>query len=95
MFHEPSVSGEMRGTPNQWQAIADMLKAEREAIAEHCQRRLKISMAEYRAKTDGGLMYFVGWKEALKIGAVDEVVVSVKRLHERMLHSNKVTPKQL
>jgi ATP-dependent protease ClpP protease subunit len=85
MFHEPSLSGNMRGTPNQWQAITDMLKATREAIAEHCVSRLKVTMAEYRNKTEGGKMWFLNWREAGAVAAVDGIVESVKKLHGKML----------
>jgi ATP-dependent Clp protease protease subunit len=85
MAHEPAIGGNFYGTPNQWQAIANWLAASREALAEHCQHRLKISMAEYRKRTDGGLMWWINYKEAVKVGAVDEIVDSVKNLHNRML----------
>jgi ATP-dependent protease ClpP protease subunit len=90
MFHEPALSGQMSGQPNQWQAIADMLKAEREIVAEHCAHRLSISLKQYREKTDGGQMWWLTHEEALKVHAVDSITKSVKALHRQMLQ--RATP---
>lgn len=84
MAHEPALSGQMRGTPNQWQAITDMLKAERDALAEHCAARLKVSLKYYHSRTDGGQMWWMTHVEATKVAAVDEVVKSVKDLLQQM-----------
>lgn len=71
MAHEPSMSAQFEGHPNEWQAMADRMAAEREILAEQCQHRLRVSMAEYRRRTDGGLMWFMTWREAKEINAVD------------------------
>lgn len=84
MFHEPALSYSVEhGQPNEWRSLAEMMEAEREIIAEHCQHRLKVSMAEYRRRTDGTLMWFMTWRDALKFGAVDGVVSSVKSEFKR------------
>lgn len=94
MAHEPALGGMFRGQPNQWQAIAEMMKAERDAMAEHCAHRLKISLAEYHAKTDGSKMWFLNHAEALKVGAIDEIGGSVKALHKKMRAAKTKSPKQ-
>jgi ATP-dependent protease ClpP protease subunit len=80
MFHEPSLGGAMSGTPNQWQAIADMLKAMRIAIAVHCSARMNVTLDYYMSKTDGGQMWFLNGDEAMATGAVDQVVDSVAQV---------------
>ena len=94
MFHEPALSGQMGGQPNQWAAIAAMMKAEAEMLAEHCVHRMKISLKEYHAKTDGSQMWFLNHREAMKVGAIDEVVVSARSLLKRMQESKESYPKQ-
>ncbi len=94
MAHEPALGGGFSGQPNQWQGIANMMKAEADALAEHCQHRLKISLKEYHEKVDGSKMWFLTHNEAMKVAAVDEVVVSVRALHDRMLHSKTKFEKQ-
>lgn len=89
MTHEPSVGVEMSGQPNEWQSLADAINAERAAMAAHCQHRLKISMEEYRAHTDGGKQWWILPAEALKITAVDEVVDGVEKLHKRLIAKGK------
>lgn len=77
MAHEPSLSGIFYGQPNQWEALTEMLKALRVAMAEHCNRRLTTSVKEYRARTDGGKMWWFTWQDGLKFHAVDKIVDDV------------------
>lgn len=94
MFHEPALGGMLQGQPNQWAAIAAMMKAEAEILAEHCAHLMKISLKEYNAHVVGSQMWFLTHREAMKVGAVDEVVVSVRSLQKRMETSKTITPKQ-
>lgn len=94
MAHEPSLGGMFRGQPNQWQAMADMMKAERAAMAEHCAHRLKISVVDYRKKTDGGQMWFLLHDEAMKVGAIDAVASTVRSVHEQMQEREAVAYKR-
>jgi ATP-dependent Clp protease protease subunit len=94
MAHEPALGGSFRGQPNQWEAIAQMMKAERDALAEHCNHRLNITLQRYHELTDGGKMWWLLHEEAKKVAAVDEVVKSVRSMHEKMLHSATKAPKQ-
>ncbi len=86
MAHEPAIGGMAHGQPNFWISLADMMKAERDALAIHCQHRLKISLAEYHKRTDGGLMWWLLSDEAKKVGAIDGTAKTVKSLHKEMLH---------
>lgn len=84
MAHEPSLTTVFGGQPNEWQARADSMAAEREALAEQCCRRLKVSMEEYRKRTDGGQMWFMNWRDAVKFGAVDGVVMNAKSVARQL-----------
>lgn len=94
MAHEPALGGMFHGQPSQWQAIANMMKAEAEAMAEHCIHRTKISLKEYHEKTDGSQMWFFNHTEALKRGVIDCVAASVKSVHDQMLHRDAAAYKQ-
>lgn len=89
MAHEPAIGGNIHGQPNFFIAIADMMRAERDTLAIHCQHRLKVSLAEYHKHTDGGLMWWMLSDEAVRVGAVDGVRQTVKSLHKNMLHPKK------
>lgn len=82
MAHEPSLGAILRGTPNEWQAVASMLKALSNAIAEHCAHRLSITIDEYKSKVTGGQMWWLNWEEAVGVEAVDGTVSSVSELVE-------------
>jgi ATP-dependent protease ClpP protease subunit len=84
MAHEVSFTIHGRGQPNFWRSIADWIKAHNDAFAEHCAHRLKITLAEYHARTDGGKMWWLNWEEALKVGAVDVVVDSVVEVEKAL-----------
>jgi ATP-dependent protease ClpP protease subunit len=88
MFHSPSLGAMFQGTPEQWQAVADMLKAMANAIANHCAYRMNISLEQYHEKTDGSKMWWLGWEEALSVQAIDMAVPSVAyviQLHKELL----------
>lgn len=86
MAHEPSIGGMVQGQPNFFIAVAEMMKAERDVLAIHCAHRLKVSLAEYHRRTDGGLMWWMLSAEAKKVGAIDNIQTSVKKYHKDMLH---------
>lgn len=89
MAHEPSLSYSVEhGQPNEWKSLAEMMQAEKEIIAEHCQRRLKVSMEEYNRRTSGTLMWFMTWRDALRFGAVDGITKSAKAEYQRALKRN-------
>jgi ATP-dependent Clp protease protease subunit len=88
MAHEPAIGGSIHGQPNTFIAIAEMMKADRDALAIHCAHRLKVTLAEYHRRTDGGLMWWMLSEEAKKVGAVDSVSDSVKAIHKEMLHKH-------
>lgn len=80
MTHEPSISGDMGLTPNEMKALADSLRALREAMARHCNKRLTTSLEEYREHTDGGLAWWFTFIDAERYHAVDVVVESVNQV---------------
>lgn len=86
MAHEPAIGGMAHGQPNFWIGLAEMMKAERDSLAIHCQHRLKVSLAEYHKRTDGGLMWWMLSNDAKKFGAIDGVKDSVKKFHKELLH---------
>lgn len=75
MIHEPSFGG-VRGTPEELRQAADALKAIAQAMAEHCAAKMKITVEELKARTDNK-DWWMEWREALHVGAVDDVVTSV------------------
>jgi ATP-dependent protease ClpP protease subunit len=77
MAHEPALGGMFRGQPNEWAAIAAMMAAMRDALAEHCNHRLSSTIGYYHYRTDGGKMWWFNWNDALHWKAVDGVVGSV------------------
>jgi ATP-dependent protease ClpP protease subunit len=84
MAHEISFTMQGRGQPNFWRSIADWIKTHNDAFAEHCAHRLKITLAEYHTRTDGGKMWWLNWEEALKVNAVDMVVGSVVEVEKAL-----------
>src|SRR5579859_4183165 len=78
MYHERAMGAMFQGQPNQWAAIAAHMEAWRQADAEHNVHRMKISAEEYRKHTDGGQQWWLDWKQAVEVGAVDEVVDSIE-----------------
>lgn len=89
MIHEPSLSAEMSGPPNDWDAVTEALKAMREAMAYHCNRRLTTTIQEYHAKTDGGKAWWFSWVDAKKYHAIDLVVNNIGEVMEEL---SKVNP---
>lgn len=83
MWHEPSLSLlEVSGQPNEWESLGQMLRTLKDGLAEYVSYHFKkVSSEEYNRRTSGGLMWWMSSKEALKYGAVDMVVPSVKALY--------------
>lgn len=77
MAHDPSMRGG-GGQSQDMQNAADALKALSDAMAQHYCHRLKMSLKSCRAKFDHGLEWWMGWKEALEVGAVDKIAPPVQ-----------------
>lgn len=90
LAHEPHVSMIRGGSAKDLQNSADYLRTTARAFAEHCAARLKISLKEYLAKTDGGKDWFMNWEEALQVGAVDRVVPSAKWVTKHLQNDLKL-----
>ncbi len=80
MAHSPSLGGLFNGTPEQWQSVADMLKAMARALAEQCSHRMKVSIDEYISHTEGTKQWWMNWEEAGEVGAIDYVSNTYKEI---------------
>jgi ATP-dependent Clp protease protease subunit len=74
MFHEPAMGGSFHGQPNDWQAVANWIRAMTDAMVEHCSRRMAITPSDFRARIEGGRMWWLSWQDAATYRAVDRVV---------------------
>jgi ATP-dependent protease ClpP protease subunit len=68
-----NASGGTKGTADQMEEDAELVRELSNALAEMCAARLKISVDEYKAKIDRRAWTF-GWEKAVEIGGVDRVV---------------------
>lgn len=84
MTHEPSISADVSGPPNEWKSVAETLRALRDAMAWYCNRRLTTTLEEYHARTDGGLTWWFTFVDAKKYHAVDVAVDSVEEVIEEL-----------
>jgi len=83
MMHEAAVIvQEFRGQPTVWSNIASALKTITRAMVEHCAAHMKISPDELEAKIIHGQEWWMNWKEAVAVGAVDDTLSSVKGLFQ-------------
>lgn len=86
MAHEPSWAFGASGHPNDWKAYADNLKTLADTFGYWCAHRLKVSLKEYHARVDGNQQWWLEADAAKKVGAVDEIIDTVKALHKQLLH---------
>lgn len=73
MFHAIQIRSEARMSQQELENLAAMVKVDNEALAAQCSHRMSISKSEYLFKTDNK-EWFLGADEAVKIGAVDQIV---------------------
>jgi ATP-dependent protease ClpP protease subunit len=83
MAHEPSNSLPMNGNRFEHEEYINWLKTLALSMAEHEVARMKISRKEFLARTDRR-DWVMGWEDALKYGAVDEVFDSVDAARESL-----------
>lgn len=84
MAHAPSGAGPQRGNAEDFEVIVQRLRALEKALSEHSCRRLKMLPGECAARMGGGRELWLTWAEALDVGAVDAVVLSVGELVARL-----------
>jgi len=81
MVHEAAIGvGEFSGPAVQWQTIADLLKAINKGMAEHLAKRMHLTAPQILDIIRGGAQWWFGWEEAIRVGAVDSAVDSVKEV---------------
>ena len=78
MAHEIGMTAIESGNPNNWIAVGEMLKKLDEAVSWQYIHCSSVSFSELREKAVGGLQWWIGWKEALDLGFVDEAVERVE-----------------
>lgn len=71
MAHEPSMTS--RGNVHELQSEMDYLRLMMEGFIDHCLERMNISKEEFKKKTENKVWY-MGWEEAMKVGAVDDTI---------------------
>lgn len=76
MAHEPSNGAGVSGNRFEFQSYVDYYRTLALAMAEHESQRLRISKEEFLKRTENR-EWWMGWEEALTVGAVDEVYVTV------------------
>lgn len=74
MTHQIKASVKARMAQQDFQNAANMLAVDNRAAAEQCVRRMKIGVDEFLSHTAGGKEWYMGWEEAVRVGAVDAVV---------------------
>lgn len=89
MTHEAAIGGMMRGHEVSWRNAAEMLRSTNRGMAEHIARRMTITPEQLLAKIQGGAQWWLNWDEALKVHAVDFVVVSVKEVTDSYRAENQ------
>lgn len=80
MYHQPStgIQGQARDIKNALSA----LEAIEAGFLEHAASKMKIGPEELASKVEGGKEWWMAWKEALDVGAVDCVVSSVREVSQ-------------
>ena len=80
MAHSVQAGAMMRGNPEDWEAMAEMLRVVNKALAEHCSAKMLITTEYYLSRTRGGAQWWMNWDDALHFGAVDKVYDTAKQL---------------
>lgn len=92
LAHEPRYSAVDGGNQTDMKNHQDMLHAASENMLEHEAARLKVSKEELRKRTEHGQDWIMLYDEALKVGAVDDVVKTVESVVNYYKHTLKGHP---
>lgn len=68
------------------QSLADSLRVLSRGFAEHCARRMKVSLPEYLSHVGGAKDWYMDWEQALAAHAVDRVVTAPREVYETYAH---------
>lgn len=72
MAHQPALSGGSEGGREEdFQTMADLMKALTIAMIEHMIHRMNVPFEVMEKKIMGGKQWWMNWKEALATGAID------------------------
>lgn len=74
MFHQPSIS-DVSGNEERLRNYAERLRMITVMLVEHSAARMRLTASQLLAKIEGGKEYWLSGDEALRIGAVDRVVI--------------------
>lgn len=80
MIHRAAVGGSFYGQADDWRNISDALKATDEAMLQFFLTKLTVDEDYLKEKTQGSRQWWMNYKEALKYGAIDRAVKSVKEV---------------
>jgi ATP-dependent protease ClpP protease subunit len=67
---------------DRYESLAAHLRALSRAYAEHCSRRMGMTVADYLTHVGGAKDWFMGHEDAIKYHAVDRVVVNPREVYE-------------
>lgn len=84
MAHGPKMGGG-GGNEEDFRNGAERLRVLSVGMAEHCAMRMKLSAAEYLAKTTGGKDWWMTVDEAISNGALDGWVLSVEAARMKLI----------
>jgi ATP-dependent protease ClpP protease subunit len=84
MAHQPSMSGNFRGTEEEWRNVAEALRVLTIAMSEHMCHKLKMPIKECQSRMIGSAQWWMDWSEAKKLNAVDNIVPSVNQMKAQM-----------
>ncbi len=85
MIHEPYIAGSLEGplTQTKMRNTIEDSKATSRAFNEYVAHQMKLTYAKYTEHVRGGRDWYMNHDEAIKQGAVDEVVDTVNEVLER------------
>lgn len=89
MVHEPSTVRDQRGNWQDFMAIVVYLRTLGNGMASHECRRLVISQEDCESHFQLGQEWWLGWMDALKVGAVDTVIESPQVFLEQLEHEHQ------
>lgn len=83
MAHEPALGGRLYGNQHYYRDLANVLEALSNAMAEHEAAKLCITPEAFKKGIENKA-WWMDWKEAMRIGAVDYVASSLKAVLESL-----------
>lgn len=90
MTHEPGMQRAIEGHAKDFLNAAESLRVVSTAHAHLCSAKMKMSFTEYLKRTENGQDFYMTAEEALKYGAVDELISSYNDYRESLVSPKKI-----